>query len=118
MISSCVTPQFKLSFTGVRCSLTVDIFVSLPQTLIGESIPCWQWLIDTLEYFTCYKPRTIQDIHIVVHTNSPKNGQLYDWIALDLVFTLSDNSWPALRVVDISICAEFDFEYSETLIFN
>ena len=56
-----------------------------------------------------------QEIHIVVHTNSPKNGQLYDWMALDLVFTLSDNSWPALRVVDISICAEFDFEYSETL---
>jgi hypothetical protein len=82
------------------------MLVSLSVTLIGESIPRWQWLIDTLN--TCYKPSTIEEIHIIVHTNSPKQTQVHDWRALDSVF--SDHSqWPALEVVDISICAEFDF---------
>lgn len=87
-------------------TLSVDVLVSLSVTLIGESIPRWQWLIDTLD--TCYKPSTIEEIHIIVHTNSPKQTQVYDWRALDSVF--SDHSqWPALEVVDVSICAEFDF---------
>lgn len=87
-------------------TLTVDILVSLSVTLIGESIPRWQWVINTLN--TCHKPSTIEEIHIVVHTNSPKHTQVYDWAALDAVFSVH-SSWPALQVVDISICAEFDF---------
>lgn len=91
-------------------TLTVDILVSLSLTLIGESLPRWQWVIDTLN--TCYKPSLIQEIHVIVHINSPKQTQLCDWRALDSVFALSDDSelWPALEVVDVSICAEFSFD--------
>jgi hypothetical protein len=92
-------------------TLTVDIFIDLSSlTLINESAPRWQWVIDTLN--TCDKPSTIQELHIIVHTNSPKQTQVYDWAALDSVFAMSEDdsdSWPALELVDISICAQFDF---------
>lgn len=92
-------------------TLTVDIFIDLSSlTLINESAPRWQWVIDTLN--TCDKPSSIEELHIIVHTNSPKQTQVYDWGALDSVFAMSDDdsdSWPALELVDISICAEFDF---------
>lgn len=88
-------------------TLTVDMLVSLSGTLTGEATPRWQWVIDTLN--TCYQPSTIRDIHIVVHTNSPKQPQVYDWRALDSVFAVAGNSWTVLEALDISICAKFDF---------
>lgn len=89
-------------------TLTVDMLVSLSGTLVDEAMPRWQWVIDTLR--TSSQPSTIQDIYILVHTNSPKQPHIYDWRALDEVFSTSSNSsWLSLEVVDVSICAEFDF---------
>ncbi|KAF8808756.1 hypothetical protein BYT27DRAFT_7255220 [Phlegmacium glaucopus] len=71
-------------------TLTVDMLVSVSGTLVDESIPRWQWVIDTLN--TCYQLAPFETSTSSCTPIAPTNPKF----TIGELIRISDDSWTIL----------------------